>query len=907
MAAAKALWKTSDKLRNAVSRFKKIAENIESLTAHDEGSQPLLESAKRVFEAARLTTTEAKSLLKAAEAAEAAATGAVAAMETAKNTEAAAKKTAAAMAEKAHQAAAVAAQAKAAAAQAAAAEAHALAAASEAAAAAAAAAQDAAEATAEAAIFDDRRQVPRGGGSNNRRGAAVINPGGTTTTVTVKAEEESLCEDEVEELATLPMSVDGGSEAPSTSQGTQDETEATQGTQNQTEERQADILHCPSLPRGDHFLVVEELEEFAPTGCHAHSGNRRELGDELEEGGVEACESHGRTTSPSPSWATNGCGAWAATHDPQYSVDGEVTASAAEGGGRNGDEGGGGSAAEHVGGQPKAAEADHVEEFLPEFGVPEGLVPPSSVRQHMTMLEVLLGLKQPSIAAFSFLSDEDPVHPYYIFLKSWSGAALSTEYTRQQRLQAGRTEAPRRDEEQRKDRKEAGAGAGAARAAAVCAADDDDAGATDANDAKEAKEPGAIAGDTDDPDAPNLFGRACSPEDGQDSSPVSSAGPAAAAATGVSKSVAVPTAEEMLPLAVGLESAAVTPRQRDDLVAPPLVPGERTRQVVEKMVRHVTEYGKVFEDRVRRAAPNSNGKFDFLNPENQFHAYYNMRLALVIGEPACEQGNSSGAAASGGTKITTTGQGLPPAAGSTSGKPTPTTKDALPEHSAFTSCAGAASADASALPTATGTVQDQSWPQPEVRKRRGVDGAEAEAESSSGAAKIVGVNGGTRRAVCATAEPVHDATTRQAERLKRARLMTGYFKSAIRNMEYSSEQQQNQHQQHQHQQHQQHRRERATEDGGGAATDPRSAGVGDGGGAGRVGDAGDEQVGERSSLVVGSKTAHHEPEIAAMQGTAKRAVARRGPRNSNEFQVFQEARERRRTGQQRKRPGAAAV
>lgn len=102
-----------------------------------------------------------------------------------------------------------------------------------------------------------------------------------------------------------------------------------------------------------------------------------------------------------------------------------------------------------------------------------------------SQLEVLLGLKQPSIAAFSFLSDEDPVHPYYIFLKSWSGAALSTEYTRQQRLQAGRTEAPRRDEEQRKDREEAGAGAGAAGAAAVCAAaDDDDAGATDANDAK---------------------------------------------------------------------------------------------------------------------------------------------------------------------------------------------------------------------------------------------------------------------------------------------------------------------------------------------------------------------------------------------------------------------------------------
>lgn len=71
-----------------------------------------------------------------------------------------------------------------------------------------------------------------------------------------------------------------------------------------------------------------------------------------------------------------------------------------------------------------------------------------------SQLEVLLRLKQQSNAAFSFLSDEDPVHPYYVFLKSWGESALATEYARQQRLQAERAEARRKEEERRLEREE---------------------------------------------------------------------------------------------------------------------------------------------------------------------------------------------------------------------------------------------------------------------------------------------------------------------------------------------------------------------------------------------------------------------------------------------------------------------
>ena len=94
--------------------------------------------------------------------------------------------------------------------------------------------------------------------------------------------------------------------------------------------------------------------------------------------------------------------------------------------------------------------------------------PPDCTRScRNRQLEVLLRLKQQSNPAFSFLSDEDPVHHYYVFLKSWGEAALAAEYARQQRQQAERAEARRRrEEQQRKEREERAAAAAAAAAAA---------------------------------------------------------------------------------------------------------------------------------------------------------------------------------------------------------------------------------------------------------------------------------------------------------------------------------------------------------------------------------------------------------------------------------------------------------
>lgn len=63
---------------------------------------------------------------------------------------------------------------------------------------------------------------------------------------------------------------------------------------------------------------------------------------------------------------------------------------------------------------------------------------------HGGQLEVLLRLKQAGNAAFSFLLDGDPLHPYYLYLKSWGEGALDAEYVRQQRLQAQRAEEKQR-------------------------------------------------------------------------------------------------------------------------------------------------------------------------------------------------------------------------------------------------------------------------------------------------------------------------------------------------------------------------------------------------------------------------------------------------------------------------------
>lgn len=66
---------------------------------------------------------------------------------------------------------------------------------------------------------------------------------------------------------------------------------------------------------------------------------------------------------------------------------------------------------------------------------------------------MLLRLKQAANAAFSFLSVDDPVHSYYLFLKSWGESALGEEYTRQQGLQAELVNSKQLDENGRQEQR----------------------------------------------------------------------------------------------------------------------------------------------------------------------------------------------------------------------------------------------------------------------------------------------------------------------------------------------------------------------------------------------------------------------------------------------------------------------
>ncbi|CBJ28972.1 conserved unknown protein [Ectocarpus siliculosus] len=387
----------------------------------------------------------------------------------------------------------------------------------------------------------------------------------------------------------------------------------------EAEERKADGLRYEGLPSGDHSLVVEGLGQFAPTGSYAHGGSRGGLGDEEEEEEPEVYGYYGRTASPPPTSANAGRGAWATAQPPPPSADADpppAPAAVAVGDGT----GGGGS-------EPtKGAGGDQFEEFVADFGIPEELVAPATFRQHMMMvgtartavrspqLEVLLRLKQQANEAFSFLSDEDPVHPYYLFLKSWGESALAAEYARQQRLQAERAEARQRQDQQRKEREAAAA--------------------------KDLKflaglSLGAVG-------APNLLGGAYeSSEDEEDNASTAAAvPPATAAPTGTT-----------LPLAAGVSLGEAGGSVGEGVLLSPAVPGEEKRQVVEKMVGYVAKNGQAFEDRVRKREV-SNPTFDFLNPANKFHAYYKRQLALAKGEPvspAPGQGNTGGAPATGGS------------------------------------------------------------------------------------------------------------------------------------------------------------------------------------------------------------------------------------------------------------------
>lgn len=71
---------------------------------------------------------------------------------------------------------------------------------------------------------------------------------------------------------------------------------------------------------------------------------------------------------------------------------------------------------------------------------------------------MLLRLKQASNPAFAFLSDEDPVHPYYLFLKTWGESALAAEYARQQQLKVERADVKKREAEREQERAEAAKG-----------------------------------------------------------------------------------------------------------------------------------------------------------------------------------------------------------------------------------------------------------------------------------------------------------------------------------------------------------------------------------------------------------------------------------------------------------------
>eukprot|EP00752_Nemacystus_decipiens_P013791 g12244.t1 len=619
------------------------------------------------------------------------------------------------------------------------------------------------------------------------------------------------------------------------------------------EERQADSLRYASLPSGDHSVVVQGLDQFAPSGSYAHGGKRGGLGDDEDD--PEVYGYYGRTASPPPpppSSTTFGSGAWAPTSAFQDSVeneqDGDEAASATPGGvGEGGEDGGA---------QPKAPSADGTEAFVPDFGVPEGVVIPATVRQHMMMvgtartavrspqLEVLLRLKQQSNLAFSFLSDEDPVHSYYVFLKSWGEVALASEYARQQRLQAERAEARRREEEQRKEREEQAAAAAAAVAAAKAA--------------KEATSPPlapAEAGGSDESDAPNLLGGAYESSDDEEE-PIP-ATPAGVPATGGAPS------PQAAGVGQGVAAAGSGDRSETSPLVPvaPLAPDEEKRQVVEKMVGYVAKNGQAFEDRVRNRET-SNPTFDFLVPTNQFHAYYKMRLALAKGdEPAVPAARTASSHASQSPPSTTVSPPAGVVANRTSEpQPQPASARAPPQREAEqssgwvgpeTSSNGAGSSatlvlpppdsaavegssggtDAAGVSVSAGSSAGVAGDAGIVRGKLGaelglalsrIDNREGKRKTSSphdqapnepGSATSRAPNDGAaeegRVAVVATADEesdrvvaaaaaaavvptsnpltVEDAETRRANRLKRARLMTGHYKLAV--MKHSSDQQ----------------------------------------------------------------------------------------------------------------------
>ncbi|CAM9172030.1 unnamed protein product [Discosporangium mesarthrocarpum] len=195
-------------------------------------------------------------------------------------------------------------------------------------------------------------------------------------------------------------------------------------------------LRYADLPDGDHSKDVEGLGRFAPEGSYALEEDARGLGGDDKDSAVYGYYGPTRGRPPPPASKKMDFSHTYPDGYPEEEKGDEVE-------GENGD-----GEEQETGGEGEGELKEH--EFVPEFLVPDGILVPPLTRQHTMMvgtakttkrspqLEVLLRLKQASNPAFSFLSDEDAFHPYYNYLKTWSEAALTQEYSRQQAMKAQR-------------------------------------------------------------------------------------------------------------------------------------------------------------------------------------------------------------------------------------------------------------------------------------------------------------------------------------------------------------------------------------------------------------------------------------------------------------------------------------
>jgi Alternative splicing regulator/Surp module len=101
---------------------------------------------------------------------------------------------------------------------------------------------------------------------------------------------------------------------------------------------------------------------------------------------------------------------------------------------------------------------DKYDVFEAPYALPDDVVPPRSLKQHVIMLgtartaqkspqlEVLLKVKQSGSASFRFLAQHHALHAFYKHLKSWSADVLTQEYAKWQAVQTNRAKDKLSDE-----------------------------------------------------------------------------------------------------------------------------------------------------------------------------------------------------------------------------------------------------------------------------------------------------------------------------------------------------------------------------------------------------------------------------------------------------------------------------